>query len=81
MNEQTIKTKKFLYEYRLDGILYGHFFHAKDWQQAEKHLDAISRNGKIVGELMETIPAHPGTATYAKFYVWWQNLKRKLLST
>ena len=37
---------------------------------------------KIVGgPIEEIIPAYPGTATYAKFYVCWQNLKRKLLST
>lgn len=75
-----MERKEFLYEYRMNGKRYGGGIYARDWKEAEGRLDAIARSGKIVGKLVERIPAYPSVATYGKFLCWWYNLKNRIKS-
>ena len=47
---------------------------ATSFEDAEARLRAIGAWGKVDGELMETIPAHPGGGSLVKLYVWVRNL-------
>ena len=58
----------------MNGKRFGGSLSSENWDAAEQQLIAIGRNGKIVGELVERIPAYPGVGTYVKLTVWFKNL-------
>lgn len=63
-------------EYDHEGERYAFRIVGTSFEDAHARLQAIRVSGKVDGVLMGEIPAFPGAGLWARFLVWWNNLRR-----
>lgn len=64
--------KRFLIEYQHEGSSWGAEIQATSFDDAEQRLRAL-QYGAVLGEIVGTVPAVPGSGLWARFVCWWKN--------
>lgn len=71
--------KTYVFEYRYKGSLWGGQLKAQSFKDAENRLHNMA-HGKVLGELMGTVPAIGPTGLIVRFICWLRNTGRLLFS-
>lgn len=62
-----------LVDYPFDGVSFSILVRARTADEARARINAIGNHGVVMGELMATIPATPGSGWFARAFCWWKN--------